>query len=430
MHLISLPRHQLEISLADYARMFSSLVCPRDSSDVAEFEKEFARYVGCRHAVAVASGRLALHLILESLNLSRGDEVLVPAYNLFAVVERFCQAGLVPRFCDIRASDLDIDPACAERSITPRTRAILATHMFGHPADMEALGRLAAKHNLILLEDCAHAMGSAIAGKMAGTFGRASIFSFSVLKLVTTFGGGMIATNDDDLVFSIRRRIRELSARQPRPKGLKRVLTGAAMDFGTRSWVFSAAAWPALRLARAAQPDFQQRIMTETPHADRDFDPARVPPLHPFQARLGRSQLGQIERLIVRRRIVGAWLNEELANIPQVRLLSAREDARSNSLYYGILAERANELCRELFRRGIDAETSEYRNCADLDLYREFAADCPNARLVESRLLRLPNYPGLSRRRIARIGRVIRRFYDSNRKGHPYHHDVVRGNSI
>lgn len=417
MHLMSIPRHQIGTTTAEYARIISALIGPADRPDaVTQFERAFAEHIGCRHAIAVSSGRLGIHLVLERIGLAKGDEAIVPAFNLFAVVERFCQLGITPRFCDIRRDDLNLDPDAAERLITPKSKVLLVTHMFGHPADMDALLDLAERHDLILLEDCAHALGSTHGGKFVGTFGKAAIFSFSVLKLVTTFGGGMIATNDDRLADGIRSDLARIRHLRPKPTGLKRALTGTIMDLGTRKVVFSLGAWPLLRLLRAVKPDIQQRIMTEIPHRVVDFDPRNVPRMHGFQAVLGKSQLARAEQLIERRRQVETWLDEELAGVEQVRRLRCTEGGRQNGLYYGILADRSAELSAFLFRRGIDSETSEYLNCADLEIYRDYRTNCPVAREVQARMVRLPNYPGLSRREVARIGGAIREFYASYRR--------------
>lgn len=414
MHISCIPRHRIETTFGDYVRMAGSILAPGDrEAMLCDFERAFADYVGCRHAMAVSSGRLGLHLLLEALQLEPGDEVIIPSFNLFAVVERFCQLGLVPRFCDIRREDLNIDPVAAEKLITPRTKAILATHMFGHPANMTALCDLARRKNLIVLEDCAHALGATHAGRKVGTFGAGSIFSFSVLKLVTTFGGGMVTTNDDVLAGAIRTRMRALRAVQPAPKALGKAITGTIMDVGTRRMVFSFGAWPVLRMARMVRPDFQRKMMTETPRKDRGFRPETVPPMHAFQARLGMSQLRRVEDFIAKRRQVEAWLTEELSSIAGVSPLRSDENGRCNGLYYGILADRAEQLAEHLFRRGIDCETSEYLNCADLDLYAEHRADCPIAREVQSKILRLPNYPSLSRAGVKRIASEIRRFHSA-----------------
>ena len=186
---------------------------------------------------------------------------------------------------------------------------------------------------------------------------------------------------------------------------------GTVMDLGTRRLVFSLGAWPMLRLLRALKPDIQQKMMTERPHRVADFDPKCVPLMHPFQATLGRSQLARAEQLIQRRRRIGQWLDQELADIEQVSLLQPDAGGRHNGLYYGVLVDRPAELSAFLFRRGIDSETSEYLNCADLDIYRAYRTDCPVAREIQARILRLPNYPSLSRGEVRRVGRAIRDFF-------------------
>lgn len=123
MHLMSIPRHRIETTLGEYARIVTSLAGPAERPDAfCKFERAFAEYVGCRHAIAVSSGRLGIHLILERLALEAGAEAIIPAFNLFAVVERFCQLGIAPRFCDVRRDDLNLDAAAAERLSRARQR--------------------------------------------------------------------------------------------------------------------------------------------------------------------------------------------------------------------------------------------------------------------------------------------------------------------
>lgn len=412
MHLMSIPRHRLETTFADYARMAGTLLTTGDRARITpRLEQALAAYVGCRHAIVLSSGRLGMHLLLEQLGLESGCEAIVPAFNLFAVIERFRALGITPRFCDIEPHTLNIDPACAETLVGPKSRVLLITHMFGHAANMPMLVELAKRHDLILLEDCAHALGTRVGSRCVGTFGKAAIFSFSVLKLVTTFGGGMIATNDDDLAGGIRAALARRTAEGTPRGGWKKAATGLVMDLGTRALPFSFAAWPMLRMVRMVRPEMQRRMMTESPRSDRNFNVSRAGTLHPFQSRLGLSQLARCDALIARRRAVGAWLDAELAGIPQLTVLDHDRFGTHNGLYYGILAERADALGEYLFRRGIDCETSEYQNCAELEMYRDLAADCPVSHDVQRRILRLPNHPGLSHRAAQRIAAAIRRFY-------------------
>jgi dTDP-4-amino-4,6-dideoxygalactose transaminase len=381
-------------------------------SQVRRFESLVADYVGCSHAIGVASARLGLHLVLKNLNLEPASEIIVPSFNLYAVIERILDLGHRPVFADIREKDLTINPTDAEAARTTHTRAILATHMFGHPCEMDALRDLAAKHNLALIEDCAHAFGSLYRGKHVGTFGKAGVFSFSVLKLITTFGGGMITTDDDELAQRIRADLERHGMAPSRSDAFKRFAKGALLDLGTRKWSFSLGAWPALRVARMLRPNLQQQWMTETPRRDNSWRPFASAHLDAFQAQLGQSQVRQTHRIIAKRRQVMRWLDAHLGKIDGIQLLSQSEHVGHNGLYYGILVDEPGSLSAFLFAHGIDSEPAEYRSCADLDMYDGYRRPCPVSSGIERRILRIPNHPELSERDVRRIARTIRRLLE------------------
>jgi len=411
MHIRSIPRHQIDTTLADYGRMGAVLLRLRDFHDpVRRFERRFAEYVGTRHAIAVSSGRLALHLVLKQLDIEPSGEAVISAFNYFAVVERFLQHGLRPAFADVRSRDLNLNPEDVARVIRPRTRVLLATHMFGHPCDMDALASLARERDLILIEDCAHGFGTRFVGRHVGTFGRAGVFSLSVMKLVTAFGGGVVTTDNDELAERIRRDLEE----RYHPVGLRsrmgRFLKGAVLDLGTRTWPFSLVGWPLLRLARMIQPNFQQQMMTETPHRQVATNDVAQTVLDPFQAVLGLSQIDRAADMIHHRRMLVAHLDEQLGHVPGIQTLRCDDRAFFNGIYYGILADEPQRLMQYLFARGIDSESAEYRDCSRLDIYREFARPCPVAREVERCILRLPLNAGMTSSDVVRIAQAIRSF--------------------
>src|SRR5581483_2667313 len=144
---------------------------------IAEFEEAFARRAGGGTAVAAAYGRMAFYYILKALDLPPGSEIIFPSLTFWVVPELARVAGLTVVFADVDPRTFDIDPASLERMITDRTRAIVPTHLYGLPCDMDAILALAAKHNLIVLEDCAHALGATYKGKAVGTFGSGALFS-------------------------------------------------------------------------------------------------------------------------------------------------------------------------------------------------------------------------------------------------------------
>lgn len=165
-----------------------------------QFEAEFARAVGAKHAVAVNSCTAAMHLALEAIGLQRGDEVITSPYTFAATAEVVRYFDATPVFVDIDPETFNIHPALIERAITPRTKAIIPVHVGGLPAEMEAILAIARKHGLAVIEDAAHAFPAQYNGTMVGGLGSdATCFSFYATKTITTAEGGMICTNDDGI---------------------------------------------------------------------------------------------------------------------------------------------------------------------------------------------------------------------------------------
>jgi perosamine synthetase len=163
------------------------------------FEEGFARAVGVDHAASVCNGTVALHLALVALGIGPGMEVIVPTLTYIASVNAIAYTGATPVFVDSLPDTWQMDPADVARKITPRTRVILAVHLYGHPCDMNPLCALAREHGLYVLEDCAEAIGTRYQDRHVGGFGDVGTFSFFGNKAITTGEGGMVVTNDQTL---------------------------------------------------------------------------------------------------------------------------------------------------------------------------------------------------------------------------------------
>ena len=172
---------------------------------VVDFERVFADYVGTRHAVGVANGLDALRLGLLAADLEPGDEVIVPAATFIATLEAVTQAGGRPAVVDISETDWNLDVRLAEAAVSSRTRFVLPVHLYGQSADMLALGALAARHELAIVEDACQAHGAERDGIRAGAYGRAAAFSFYPGKNLGAFGdAGALTTNDEALAERVR----------------------------------------------------------------------------------------------------------------------------------------------------------------------------------------------------------------------------------
>lgn len=172
---------------------------------VADFETTFARYIGVSHGVGVNNGTDAIHLALRGLGIGEGDEVITVSHTAVATVAAIVMAGATPVLCDVDPLTRTIDPQAAEALITPRTKAIIAVHLYGHPADLGTLMAVCDRRGLSLIEDCAQCHGASWKGRKTGSFGRVSTFSFYPTKNLGAIGdAGLIATNDDALAARLR----------------------------------------------------------------------------------------------------------------------------------------------------------------------------------------------------------------------------------
>ncbi|MBB5632651.1 dTDP-4-amino-4,6-dideoxygalactose transaminase [Cryobacterium mesophilum] len=221
--------------------------------EVAAFEQEFSALVDGRHCIAVNSGTSALHMSMLAVGIGAGDEVIVPSFSFAATANAVQLAGATAVFADIETDYFSLDPAAVEAAITPRTKAIMPVHLYGHPADLVALEEIAKRHGLLLIEDAAQAHAAAVNGKPVGTWSDAASFSFYPTKNMTSGEGGMVTTASDE----VARQMRLL-----RNQGMEKRYANEIFGFNTRMTDIHAAigrvqltklaGWTAKRQANAA----------------------------------------------------------------------------------------------------------------------------------------------------------------------------------
>lgn len=167
-------------------------------TEVPAFQEEFCAYQGANHTIAVTNGTAAIEVALRAAGIGCGDEVIVPPYTFIATASSVLAVSATPIFVDIRQCDLNMDPDAIEAAITPRTRAIIPVHIAGGPADMDAIMAIARKHNLVVIEDAAQAVGAEWNGVKVGAIGDMGTFSFQASKNLNCGEGGAVVTNSDD----------------------------------------------------------------------------------------------------------------------------------------------------------------------------------------------------------------------------------------
>jgi len=171
---------------------------------VGRFEQEFANYKQAPYAAAVSSCSAGLHLVLEALGIGAGDEVIAPSLTFCSTIHAILHVGATPVLVDSDRTSMNLDPAAFARAVTARTRAVIAVHMCGRSCEMDAILETAARHNLKVVEDCAHAIETTYDGRAAGLLGDAGCFSFYPTKSITTGDGGMVISGNRDLIERVK----------------------------------------------------------------------------------------------------------------------------------------------------------------------------------------------------------------------------------
>jgi len=373
---------------------------------IREFESKFAGYHGMRHAVTTSYGRMAFYYILQALDLARGSEIIFPALTFWVVPEMARLLGYKPVFVDIDPGTFNMDPAKFEAAITSATTAVVPTHLYGQPCDMAPIMDTARKHNLSVIEDCAHALGATYKGRKVGTFGDASFFSFQMLKPLNTYGGGIALSNDDAVVARVRR-LAEAEEWPQRNDVLKKILFGNLLRKLIGSYGFTFTMFPAFYIASFFGDYDLSRYLWE-----------KIRPLTPLpesyrrrysnaQAVMGLKMLEEIDRMNNLSRAHAAKLTNALRDVAGIQTPVTMPETEPVYYQYCIRAAEPDELKRRAIRSGVDLEIMHVDICNVLDVFEGFKKKCPVAEGTEH-TLQLPVYASLTERDLNRIIKVIR----------------------
>jgi perosamine synthetase len=327
------------------------------------FEKEFAEYCGCKNGVAVSSGTTALHLAVTAAEIGPGDEVLVSASTNIATALAVIHNGAVPIPVDSEAVTWNLNLDLVESLITAKTKAIIPVHLYGHPVDMDRLMEIARRHKLLVIEDCAESHGATCRGRMTGSFGEMSCFSFYANKVITTGEGGMVLTNDDALADRLRL-LRNLAFTKPR--------------------------------FRHESAGYNFRMTG-------------------LQAAMGLVQTRKIESIIAEKRRLAAAYNRLLAGVEGLQLPAEADWARNVYWMYGVVVQpefgmSRDQLAESLRSDGIDTRTffcpmNQQPCLSNREGFRQI--DCPVADRLWETGLYLPSTVTLTDATLSQIASSI-----------------------
>ncbi len=333
-----------------------------------EFEEALARYLGVKHVVAVSNGTTALYLSLKGLGVGPGDEVVVPDFTFFATASTAALAGATPVLVDIDLDTYTIDVGDVERVLTERTKIVVPVHLYGHPADMDQLLSLSRERGVLILEDCAQALGSEYRGVKVGSIGHAGALSFYPTKNITTCEGGAITTNLDDVAEYVR----------------------LARNHGQRSRYYHVMLGWNMR-------------MTDV------------------QAALGLSQLRRLDEMIERRRRLAKLYFEEFEGVTHLRLPYEKPWAKHSYNLFTVWVEGEgvrDKLANYLRERGVETAIHYpiplHRQPA-LANVKKSPGCCPKSEEASKHVLTLPLHPGLRDEDVRVVSALVKRFFAEHR---------------
>ena len=324
---------------------------------IGRFEREFAAICGAEHAIACNTGTAALHLAMLALGIGPGDEVIVPTLTYVATANAVRYVGATARFVDSDPKTWNLDAAGVERAIGPRTRAILAVHLYGEPADLDLLLAMAEAHGLPLIEDAAEAHGARLRGRPVGAIGTIGTFSFYGNKIVTTGEGGMVVTNDPGLA--------ERSA----------MFRGQGQAFDRLYW------HPVV--------GYNYRMTN-------------------IEAAIGVAQLEGLEQRLARRREISARYRANLAGTPGLEFQATGPEAASAHWLVGVTlpvpsASVRDRIAARLLERGIETRPFFYPIHTMPPYVNDGPESLPVAESLSARGICLPTWAGLTDRQVDRV---------------------------
>jgi len=327
------------------------------------FEDEFARAIGTKYAVATSSGTAALHLAVLACEIGEGDEVITASHTFIATVESIWHVGAKPRLAEVDESYYTIDPESVEKLISKKTRAIIPVHIYGHPADMDALVELAERNNLTIIEDAAQAHGSQYKERLVGTLGDVACFSFFPSKNLTVCGdGGILVTNDEDI---------SQKAKMLRDHGRKDRYSSAMLGYNYR--------------------------------------------LSEIASAIGRVSLRHLADWNTKRREIARSYTEALSN--ESDIMTPQEATWAHHVYhvYAIRSPNRQSLREWLMNNGIETGLHYPIPCHAQPIYRDLEGDVtlPRTERICREVLSLPIHPEMTDADVEYVTSSVRQFNDN-----------------
>ena len=377
----------------------------KDGDSISKFEKSFSEYIGIKNSTLVSSNSLGLYIVLKSLSFKKGDEIITPSYNYWGVANMMSLRGIKPIFCDVNKDTFNIDPYLIEKHISKRTKALLITHMFGQPCDIKKIKEIAEKYNLKLIEDCAVSCGAEYNGKKVGSFGDVSVFSFNPHKNLTTFGGGMILTDNEEINKKIVN-IRKIVTNLDKKKLFKDILKTYTWKAVTNPYIYALMVYPLLYFN--PDKDVVDKInRTKITYMNKLPDNYNVKCTN-LQAAIGVEHLKLLGKMNKKRIRNAQLLNKLLNDSKEIKIPYSLPNVKHVYNHYVIKCKNKQDVLTKLLKKGVDAKRQIHEVCPELDIFSHYKSDCPVSKNINKKIIALPVGPYLNKEDIYKIYEALK----------------------
>ena len=372
-----------------------------------KIERKFCEFLDCRWAIGFDSGRSGLYAILKCLEIGKKDEVILQAFTTVALPNVIMLCGAKPVFVDIKKDTYNINLEKTEEKITDKTKAIIVQHTFGNPAEMDKIAEITKKHNLYLIEDCAHSLGSEYQGKKTGTFGDAAFFSFGRDKVISSVSGGMVITNNSEL----GKKIKEFKNKISYPKKfliLRQLLHPVITFISLKTYYFFNLGKIIMYLSSNAEIITKAYTRKEKKCGKPENFPAKM---SNALAEIAFHQIKLADKFNNHRMDVAKLYEERLIDDKSIELPKIYSGSKNVFLWYTILVENKKALIEKANKRGIilgdwfpqvigpvevDVEKAGYKK-----------GECQVAEKVSSKCVNLPTHHRISIEDVERVVKVV-----------------------
>ena len=392
-----------------FQEVLHALMSSRGHSIVDKFELNFSEYIGTEYAIATNSARLALLIILKSIGVRKGDEVILPSFICNVILDPILQLGAVPVLVDSVPETYNINPDEVNEAISKKTKVIFPAHLYGQPCEMDSIIDIAEDSNMFVIEDCAQALGAEYKGKKVGSLSNAGIFSFDFDKNITTGGGGMITTNEDRLYSSMVKTIKNLNCQIAPPWYEYKSLLKLYNDYiVTNKHLYTYSRRPMIYIARLNRRFLmsdEQNKLQKNPYL-----------MGPIRATIGLSQLRKIDWLNDIRINNAKLLSKYLKKCSYLKLPTVSKNVKHVFLRYNTIVDEnygidRNEVYTHMISKGFEIVPWVFSPPVHLihpynQLCRYSKDRLKKTEKISYNLLNFPTHPHLTQADIQKLGNL------------------------